>query len=473
MKKKRSVASSKSLRTAILIALAVLATRGTRAADYAFITATDYATGSSAVIHLDGSYTTEIGVASVHSDAVARWYAGLVYVINREGADNIQVLDPADHWATIAQHSVGNGTNPVDIAFVSPHKAFVSRNDSNLLLIMDPLTGTHLGTVDLSFFADGDGLCEMDHLYLKGDMLFVSIQRVDRDNWWMPVGDSYLAVVDAAADSLVDLDPVEPGMQGIPLPAANPYGELEYDRWRNRLLVSCVGLWGVRDGGIAIVDPFAFEPDGLLLTETAAGGDIGDFEIFSPSKGYLIVDTPSFTTRLVPFDPSSGTVGTPLYSPPAWVLNDIEISPAGELFVADQTETAPGVWIRDAATGALILPSPRSTGLPPFSICFSEPSTTDARPTPSAQLGRPFPNPFNPLARIPFTLAAPSYVELAVYDARGALVRVLLSGVLAGGSHEALWDGLDGAGCTCTSGVYFARLRAGELVFTGKLVLLR
>ena len=441
--------------------------------EFAFITTTDYTTGSAAVIHLDGSYTTQTGVAAIHSDATARWYDGLVYVINREGADNIQVLDPADGFRTLAQHSTGNGSNPKDIAFHSPQRAFVSRNDSNALLIMNPLSGQHLGTVDLSIFADGDGLCEMDHLLLAGELLFVSIQRLDRNYWWMPVGDSYVAVIDAATGELIDVDPETPGIQAIALPASNPYSDLKYDGALNRILVSCVGQWGVRDGGIAIINPFTLRSEGLLIDETAAGGDIIEFEILGATKGYMIVATPSFTTRLVPFDPSTGTVGAPLQDPPDWVINDIEISPCGKLFVADQTATAPGIWIWDAGPDTLISPAPKSTGLPPFHICFSAGSVTDAPLPVAAAFGRAYPNPFNPATRIPFSLARPGRVELSVYDSAGRRIRRLEHGILAAGGHEALWNGLDDRGRAVSSGVYFVRLRAGTAEAAQTVVLLR
>ena len=335
------------------------------ATEYAFVTTTDYSSGCASVIWLDPGYTTDICVSPIHSDAVARWYGGLVYVINRAGADNIQILDPEDGFATLSQHSAGNGTNPKDIAFVSPDKIFVSRHNSNDLLIMNPSTGVHLGTIDLSQFADGDGLCEMDHMIMKDGILFVSIQRIDRNNYWQPVGDSYIAVVDAAADTLIDVDPGTPGTQAIPLTASNPFTDLKFDSDGYTILVACAGLWGMTDGGIEMIDPVTMSSQGFMITEAAAGGDINEFEILSADKGYMIIATASFTTAIVPFDPSTGTAGPPIYSPPGWVLNDIEISPDGELFVADQTETAPGYGSGTHRQTLRSHPRRRARGCPP------------------------------------------------------------------------------------------------------------
>ncbi len=324
---------------------------------------------------------------------------------------------------------------------------------------MNPSTGTHLGTIDLSGFADGDGLCEMDHMLIKDGILFVSIQRIDRNNYWMPVGDSYIAVIDAAADTLIDVDPGSPGVQAIPLTASNPYTDLKFASDGYTILVGCAGLWGFNDGGIEMIDPVTMSSLGFMITESAAGGDINEFEILSADKGYLILATPSFTTDIVPFDPSAGTAGPPIYSPPGWVLNDIEISPDGELFVADQTETAPGIWIWDTSADTLITPSLKSTGLPPFQICFSEPAFSSVELPPAVSLGANYPNPFNPATTVPFSLEKNGTVELTIYDAAGRRIRTLAAGHYQAGSHEAIWNGATDAGRAASSGVYFVRMK--------------
>ena len=459
--------------SAAIVIIIMLFASITGATEYAFITTTDYSSGCASVIWLDGGYTTEICVAPIHSDAVAKWHEGLVYVINRAGADNIQILDPEDGFSTLSQHSTGNGTNPLDIAFVSPNKIFVSRYESNELLIMNPASGAHLGTIDLSLFADGDGLCEMDHMLIKDGTLFVSIQRIDRNNYWMPVGDSYIAVIDAAADTLVDVDPGSPGVQAIPLTASNPYTDLKFDSDGYTILVGCAGLWGVADGGIEMIDPVTMTSEGFMITEAAAGGDINEFEILSEDKGYIILATPSFTTDIVPFNPTAGTAGPPIYSPPGWVLNDIEISPDGELFVADQTETAPGIWIWDTSADTLITPSPKSTGLPPFQICFSVPAFSDTELPPAVALEANYPNPFNPATTIPFSLKKGGHVEMTIYDAAGRRIRTIAARHYQAGRHEVMWNGATDGGRTAASGVYFVRMRSNGMSAVRKIVLLR
>jgi len=84
-----------------------------------------------------------------------------------------------------------------------------------------------------------------------------------------------------------------------------------------------------------------------------------------------------------------------------------------------------------------------------------------------------FPNPFNSRINIAFEIAAPSAVELTVYNALGQSVRRLVEATLPLGGYQVDWDGRDGRGREATSGVYFLRLRAGERVATGRIALVR
>jgi hypothetical protein len=86
------------------------------------------------------------------------------------------------------------------------------------------------------------------------------------------------------------------------------------------------------------------------------------------------------------------------------------------------------------------------------------------------------PNPFNASTAISYELRAASYVNLKVYDTAGRLVATLVDGWKPAGSHGATFNGEDFA-----SGIYLARLEAGELSGSGatptirvqKLVLLK
>ncbi|MBX7147514.1 hypothetical protein K1X76_00390 [bacterium] len=71
------------------------------------------------------------GVPSLGNDAIIKAQNNLVYVLHRGGAfvsgstDNVQIIDPANSFATVNQWSTGNGTNPQDIIIID-NKAFIS-----------------------------------------------------------------------------------------------------------------------------------------------------------------------------------------------------------------------------------------------------------------------------------------------------------------------------------------------------------
>jgi len=83
------------------------------------------------------------------------------------------------------------------------------------------------------------------------------------------------------------------------------------------------------------------------------------------------------------------------------------------------------------------------------------------------------PNPFNPSARIVFSLPAAQRVRVSVYALDGALVTDLVDELLSAGRHEAIWTGLDAAGRQVATGTYVARLDADGTVLTRKMALLK
>ena len=86
-----------------------------------------------------------------------------------------------------------------------------------------------------------------------------------------------------------------------------------------------------------------------------------------------------------------------------------------------------------------------------------------------------YPNPFARRTTIAYTLPREARVHLAVYDALGRRVSVLVNGQRQkAGFKEVLWDAqADAARPPASSGVYLCRLRADEAVRSTDLVLIR
>ena len=97
--------------------------------------------------------------------------------------------------------------------------------------------------------------------------------------------------------------------------------------------------------------------------------------------------------------------------------------------------------------------------------------------TPSAPavfaLEQNFPNPFNPVTTIMFSLPEKGEVELGIYDVSGRLVKTLYDGVMDPGKHKATWDGRNNGGRSVSSGVYFCKLIAKDKVAETKMVILK
>ncbi len=79
-----------------------------------------------------------------------------------------------------------------------------------------------------------------------------------------------------------------------------------------------------------------------------------------------------------------------------------------------------------------------------------------------------FPNPFNPVTQISFSLPLDSRVTLSVYNAAGREVATLVNGFRAAGTYDVTFDASHLA-----SGIYFYRLTAGEFTANGKMVLMK
>ena len=87
-----------------------------------------------------------------------------------------------------------------------------------------------------------------------------------------------------------------------------------------------------------------------------------------------------------------------------------------------------------------------------------------------------YPNPFNPETWIPYQLAEPANVTIAIYSANGQVVRTLELGHQAVGVYEsqsraAHWDGRNELGEQVASSIYFYVLTAGDFTATRKMLI--
>jgi hypothetical protein len=88
-------------------------------------------------------------------------------------------------------------------------------------------------------------------------------------------------------------------------------------------------------------------------------------------------------------------------------------------------------------------------------------------------LAQNFPNPFNPITEIMFSIPMEAQVRIRIYNVMGQMVRTLTEQRYSTGIHQIMWNGTDDNGISVGAGVYFYRMEAQQYVQTKKMLLLK
>jgi hypothetical protein len=83
-------------------------------------------------------------------------------------------------------------------------------------------------------------------------------------------------------------------------------------------------------------------------------------------------------------------------------------------------------------------------------------------------MARNYPNPFNPVTTIQYSVPIAADVKLTVYDLEGREVATLVNSPQNAGTYSVAWDGTRWA-----SGIYFYRLTAGQRTYMDRMLLLK
>ena len=239
-----------------------------------------------------------------------------------------------------------------------------------------------------------------------------------------------------------------------------------------------VGVPGARsaDGGLTWV-PIGSSGSGIraldFVTATRAVGtrtETGGFEEI-------------FTRILVTND--TGSTWTPVFTSPAFYLSDVSFADANWGVVAGSngliytTPNGGATWqqVQSLTSRPYSAASAMSPGHAFLSSAIEDvfelgepPVPTPVRDVPKSalELLPNQPNPFNPQTTIRFVVPERMRVTLTVHDVAGRRVATLLDAVREAGLSAVTWNA-DGM----ASGVYFARLRAGNAEVSRKMVLLK
>ena len=128
--------------------------------------------------------------------AVMRIRGDRIYVVCPE-QDAIKTIT-REPWAIERTYNLATGTAPVDIAVADGDTAYVTGRNATHLLRLDLSSGTVTEVIDLSPFADSDGVPDLGDMAVFEGRLFLQIRRLNEHAPLGQVTPAYLAVMDLA-----------------------------------------------------------------------------------------------------------------------------------------------------------------------------------------------------------------------------------------------------------------------------------
>lgn len=350
----------------------------------AVVATTDFgATGRIALIDAASFEVTTDVTGTWHDVALSETPAGTM-VVNRQGADSVQLLDESGGFRTRWEESVGGGSNPLSVLFVDDDRAIVTRyaeGDFLPLHFDDGFSSApRLGeAVALDASHEADARAEIGRAFMYDGVLYVVQEGFGdypncgegkaRLTAWDPTtfepapvfgeGESYLELSWCNAGSVVFVDE---GVVDIAMVGVYSY-----------FLDPDDGV--VSDGGIERVDLNAGVSLGRVVSEANAGNrDISRLIAGEDGRYWAMLADREYETALVRYFPAYNEEREPGFG------SDIRSGGMffgvearwGYLWIADRRFGSEGVIVLDSETLQEVEGSPFDTGLPPYGFAFTE-----------------------------------------------------------------------------------------------------
>ena len=311
----------------------------------------DYTSGTLSTVDV-ATRDVRNDIATVHPDTVVQTTTGAVWVIQRLLADTLRRYDPRDLGVPVWERSVGPGSNPHAIA-LADDLVIISRYGEATLLLLDAATGVDRGTIDLSAWADDDGIPEASDLVVLDDgTVWVGLQRLRRLQGWDP----------SATGRAVRVD-VTP-----------PSAAVGWEAPPNVVLRGTADqLVALGATGIAWIDPHT----GTTTHESTDGlglGDLVDADVDADGSMVAILRDGEIHTPACRDAAGGWTTGEPLNK----YVPDVARGPDGAVWLAlrppwSDPLAGGGLLRLDPGTCLPLADSPEiATSFPPFSMAFTE-----------------------------------------------------------------------------------------------------
>jgi hypothetical protein len=345
--------------------------------------AADYSSGAHCVADVDpvgGPRTIQTNLLPTGSDIFVMAYENFFYRLESSQAQNVTKFDIAAPDIPVYQYSVLDSgetkANPHAMIFVNSQKAYLLRYDSTKAWIVNPSATTEaefkIGELDLSAYADDDGVPEMQSGVIVDGVLYITLQRL---NNWAPTETAYVALFDTTSDTEIDCGVANnDNVLGIPLPIKNPLA-IQYLEANGTIYVQGAGNYFSMppeySGGIVTINPTNYDVN-LLVDDGAVYGNISGMAIVNADKGYFVGYAGWGNNTVYSFSPTTGDVGDAVSAELtgkniAGVQSGIYVDQNDLLWVCNQTDAEVVILNTEDNT----IDEKLSTNLNPFMVVFT------------------------------------------------------------------------------------------------------
>lgn len=256
---------------------------------------------------------------------------------------------------------IDDSSNPYEMHFVSPTKAYILRYGSPSIWIVNPSVSASdeanfkIGEINLSAY-DADGIPEMAAGLIANNKLYVVMQAMDSN--YAP-GDAYMAVIDTTTDTEINVD-ANP-KNGLALNVKNP---VDIDIQGDFIYVTGLGRYGsgAREpeytGGIEKISTLDYTSS-LLVDDgddtTHPYGLFNGLVIVSDTQAYFTAYEAWQSVSLYGFNLSTAVVNaTPITNYDSVNLSSMELSPEGYLWLGLASFSDPSINIVDPIDNSLV-----------------------------------------------------------------------------------------------------------------------
>ncbi len=324
-------------------------------------------------------------IMSIYSDAAIYAYGNYVYVLEKNGADNVLKYNTSSiststntklfilgsdylsgilEWSdgvdmpinaprsgVVYQIHLGDNWNPQSIKFVSETKAYICNLDEPKITVFNPSNGSVIKNIDISSFTyrpDSNNSPYANAMEIVGSDLYVMLQR---RNGWNPGAATMLLKVNTSTDSILD---------SIALQYKNGHSMAYYN---GSMYVSNPGSFFNADGAIEKV-VLSTKSVTTVITETDLGGKPNQIVHKSGNVFYVQNYIGWKDVKVVELDASTGTVSVTLPGVKDGFGGIYYDSVASRLYVGERDTTEMGVRVfeNNIQVGATIK---SSASLPP------------------------------------------------------------------------------------------------------------